>query len=84
LAIAQDCDMLVVLTEWNEFRTLDLSAVAKAMRGRILVDLRNVFVPADAASAGLLYVGVGRPRQGHNSDRDHFAPSQPSTALAIN
>lgn len=84
LEAVKDSDVLVVLTEWNEFRALDLNAVAKAMRGRILVDLRNVFVPADAASAGLLYAGVGRPGQRYSSSLGSFTPSQPSTQLAIN
>ena len=59
--VARDVDVLVVLTEWNEFRALDLKSVAALMRGGAVVDLRNVFNPEDAAAAGLWYHSVGRP-----------------------
>ncbi|KIT16680.1 UDP-glucose dehydrogenase family protein [Jannaschia aquimarina] len=49
---AQDADLLVVLTEWNEFRALDLGRIASAMATPRLADLRNVYSPEDAASAG--------------------------------
>ena len=57
---AKDADVLVVLTEWNEFRALDFEALAKTMRGRTIVDLRNVFNPADVRAAGFSYLGIGR------------------------
>jgi UDPglucose 6-dehydrogenase len=76
LTAARDCDVLVVLTEWNEFRALDLNEVAKAMHGRILVDLRNVFVPGDAETAGLLYAGIGRPSQRPGSATNGLAAPQ--------
>jgi len=53
-------DALVVLTEWNEFRGLDIARVRDAMRGRVVVDLRNVFDPARITAAGMVYTGVGR------------------------
>ncbi|MBJ3775593.1 UDP-glucose dehydrogenase family protein [Acuticoccus mangrovi] len=53
-------DILVLLTEWNEYRALDLKAVKGLMRGDRLVDLRNVFQPDDAMRAGFVYEGVGR------------------------
>lgn len=43
LEAAQDADVLVVLTEWNEFRALDLKALRQRMAGDVLVDLRNIF-----------------------------------------
>jgi UDPglucose 6-dehydrogenase len=52
----------VIVTEWDEFRALDLDKVAAAMRGKILVDLRNVYDREDAEEAGLTYFGVGRGR----------------------
>jgi UDPglucose 6-dehydrogenase len=58
---ATDADVVVVLTEWNEFRALDLDAMAGVMRGRALVDLRNVFREQDAAAAGFWYRSIGRP-----------------------
>jgi UDPglucose 6-dehydrogenase len=53
-------DMLVVITEWNEFRALDLEAARAAMKGDVLVDLRNVFQPEAARAAGFKYTSVGR------------------------
>src|SRR5438067_5735132 len=61
-AAAQDADALVIVTEWDEFRALDLDKLAQAMRGNTLVDLRNVYDRDDAAEAGLAYYGVGRGR----------------------
>jgi UDPglucose 6-dehydrogenase len=57
---AKDADALVIVTEWDEFRALDLEKLAKAMRGKTLVDLRNVYDRGEAIEAGLSYSGVGR------------------------
>jgi UDPglucose 6-dehydrogenase len=57
---AQGVDALVVLTEWNEFRALDLKNLHKVMRGNVLIDLRNMFPEATVQEAGLVYRGVGR------------------------
>lgn len=59
---AKDADALVVVTEWDEFRGLDLERFAKAMRGKLIVDLRNVYNRADAEDAGFRYIGIGRGR----------------------
>ncbi|QNP44767.1 UDP-glucose/GDP-mannose dehydrogenase family protein [Sphingomonas sediminicola] len=59
---AKDADALVVVTEWDEFRGLDLDRFAKSMRGKLIVDLRNVYNRADAEEAGLSYIGLGRGR----------------------
>jgi UDPglucose 6-dehydrogenase len=61
-AAAADSDVLVIVTEWDEFRALDLEKVAASMRGKTLVDLRNVYDRAEAEEAGLAYQGVGRGR----------------------
>ena len=53
-------DALVVLTEWNEFRALDLKAAKAAMTGDLLLDLRNIFDPAAARASGFKYHGIGR------------------------
>ena len=60
LETADGADVLVVLTEWNEFRALDLKDVRRRMKGTKLVDLRNIFVPRAALEAGLHYKGIGR------------------------
>jgi UDPglucose 6-dehydrogenase len=61
LAAAESSDVVVVLTEWNELRALDLSTLKSVMRGDILVDLRNIYQASEAAAAGLRYVAIGRP-----------------------
>ena len=61
-AVAEGADALVVVTEWDEFRALDLEALSATMRGKVLVDLRNVYDPEDARRAGLTYSGIGRGR----------------------
>lgn len=58
--VAKDADALVLVTEWDEFRALDLKALGEAMKGKVLVDLRNVYRPDEAARAGLTYHGIGR------------------------
>jgi UDPglucose 6-dehydrogenase len=62
-AVAADADALVLVTEWDEFRALDLKRVASAMRGNQVIDLRNVYVPDDVRRAGLSYRGIGRGEQ---------------------
>src|SRR3954470_13124147 len=61
---ARDADALVIVTEWDEFRALNLEKLAQVMRGKVLVDLHNVYDRDDAAEAGLAYSGVGRGRLG--------------------
>jgi UDPglucose 6-dehydrogenase len=53
-------DVLAILTEWNEFRALDWARVARDMPGRIVVDLRNIYQPAQIATAGFSYHSIGR------------------------
>ncbi|MGH6944851.1 MAG: UDP-glucose dehydrogenase family protein [Geminicoccaceae bacterium] len=54
-------DAVVVLTEWNVFRALDLERTRTLLRRPIVVDLRNVYEPADMAAAGFSYSSIGRP-----------------------
>jgi UDPglucose 6-dehydrogenase len=55
-------DVLVILTEWNEFRSLDFAEVKKRLKKPVVVDLRNIYSPAEMAAAGFDYSCVGRPR----------------------
>ena len=64
---AKGADALVIVTEWDEFRALDLVRIAEGMRGTALVDLRNVYDRTEAERAGLVHYGVGRGRNGVNS-----------------
>jgi len=57
---ASGADALVIVTEWDEFRALDLGRLAKAMRGNALIDLRNIYDRETVERAGLTYRGVGR------------------------
>ena len=62
----QDADALVIVTEWNEFRALDLARVKSLLRTPTVIDLRNIYEPKDMSAAGFYYVSVGR------------APTEPS------
>ncbi len=54
-------DAAVLLTEWNQFRNLDLPRMKTLLKAPILVDLRNVYTPADMKAAGFSYICIGRP-----------------------
>ena len=56
----EGADAMVLLTEWNEFRALDPDRIRRRMRGNVIVDLRNVWSPADMAAAGFAYSSIGR------------------------
>jgi UDPglucose 6-dehydrogenase len=56
----RDCDALVVATEWDEFRNLDVRAVKVLLKQPIVVDGRNIYDPAEMKGAGFTYLGVGR------------------------
>ncbi|UZW58060.1 UDP-glucose/GDP-mannose dehydrogenase family protein (plasmid) [Sphingobium sp. JS3065] len=56
---AQDADALVLVTEWDAFRALDLKRLAAAMTGKVLVDLRNIYPPTEAEAAGFSLIRVG-------------------------
>jgi UDPglucose 6-dehydrogenase len=53
-------DALVLLTEWNEFRALDLARVKSLLRSPIVIDLRNIYQPQEMADAGFVYHSIGR------------------------
>ena len=57
---AAGADALVILTEWNAFRALDLDRVKLLMNQPVVVDLRNVYDPAEMAASGFIYASVGR------------------------
>ncbi|HUK09021.1 MAG TPA: UDP-glucose/GDP-mannose dehydrogenase family protein [Stellaceae bacterium] len=59
-AAMQGADAVVLLTEWNEFRALDLERAKSLLKSPTLIDLRNVYKPADMAAAGFFYFSVGR------------------------
>ena len=58
--VAEDADALVILTEWDQFRALDLDRVKGLMRGDALIDLRNIYRPAELKGRGFEYSSIGR------------------------
>lgn len=60
LECAREADALVVVTEWAEFRQLDLKQLARAMNQPVLIDGRNIYNPDEALAAGFDYAGIGR------------------------
>jgi UDPglucose 6-dehydrogenase len=63
--MAEGCDALVVVTEWNEFKHLDLKRIRDLMRQPVLMDGRNIYDPAAVRALGFTYRGVGR---GYNEE----------------
>jgi len=59
-SVADGCDALVVATEWEEFKKLDLERVRKSLTHPILFDGRNLFDPAEMERLGFIYKSVGR------------------------
>jgi len=57
---ARDSDALIISTEWNQFRNLDLLKIKKLLKTPVLIDLRNLYEPATIKSLGFIYEGVGR------------------------
>jgi UDPglucose 6-dehydrogenase len=58
--MAQGCDALMVITEWNEFKQLDLERLRTVMKTPVLFDGRNVYNPSEIRALGFTYRGVGR------------------------
>jgi len=58
---AEGADGLVIVTEWEQFRALDLERIKQQMACPILIDLRNIYAGEDMAAHGFLYLGIGRP-----------------------
>ena len=66
-AVAENSDALVILTEWNEFRALDLPKLAAIMRQPLLIDLRNIYALEEIAETDFTYHSIGRPTISPNS-----------------
>jgi UDPglucose 6-dehydrogenase len=80
-----DADAVVLVTEWDEFRKIDLEQIAHLMHQPILVDGRNLYDPETARNAGFDYTGIGRaarPRAARNSQKGDSQPvNSPSASL---
>jgi UDPglucose 6-dehydrogenase len=77
---AEGADGLVLMTEWNQFRNLDLGRLKTLMRRPVLLDLRNVYEPERAEAIGFLYEGVGRSRPDRVSTA---SAAEPEAALTL-
>ena len=69
LASAAGADAVVVGTEWNEFRNLDLAELKRRMTGSVLLDARNIYDPETVAALGFCYIGVGRATEAERNSR---------------
>jgi UDPglucose 6-dehydrogenase len=58
--MAMDCEALMLITEWNEFKQLDLERIRKIMKTPVLLDGRNIYEPSEVRSLGFTYRGIGR------------------------
>lgn len=70
-------DAVIIATEWPEYRALDLALVRSLMRGRLFVDLRNVFSVEELDGAGFAHFGIGRPA------RDSLGDDRPTSQTSI-
>lgn len=57
---AEGCDLLLILTDWNQFRALDFPRMKGLLNDNLVIDLRNLYDPADVTQHGMRYVSVGR------------------------
>jgi UDPglucose 6-dehydrogenase len=64
--MSDGCDALMVVTEWNEFKQLDLERIGKLMKQRMIFDGRNIYDPEAMAKLGFCYRGLGRGYNGNN------------------
>jgi len=64
---AKDADALLVLTEWDEFRTVDFKELKEVMKGDYVFDGRNIYEPKEVRASGLYYEGIGRQMESHES-----------------
>jgi UDPglucose 6-dehydrogenase len=58
--VAKDSDLIIIITDWNEFKELDLGKIKASMKSPFLIDARNIYDPASVRELGFTYLGVGR------------------------
>jgi UDPglucose 6-dehydrogenase len=76
-------DAMVVVTEWVQYRTLDLARLKQTMAQPVVVDLRNIYSPEDMAEHGIVYDSIGRAPIQHlrrSADREAIAGARPKEA----
>jgi len=78
--VARDADAVVLLTEWNEFKQLDLTRLRSLMKRPVFVDGRNIYDPAAMAAAGFQYLSVGRGTNGNGNGNHAASPGAEAAA----
>jgi UDPglucose 6-dehydrogenase len=68
--VCDNADVAVIVTEWKEFRALDLGRMRETMAAPVLVDLRNLYEPQQVVDAGFIYASVGRPTPARKAQAD--------------
>jgi len=79
-AAMEGADALVLITEWNEFRGLDLGRVKRLLAQPRVVDLRNIYKPQEMRAAGLDYHSIGRPWTGADNNPEGALPAAETPA----
>jgi UDPglucose 6-dehydrogenase len=77
-AVAEGADALILLTQWSEFRRLDLDRIRKAMAYPLLVDGRNLYNPSEMVGKGFFYQPIGRPVHEPAPTEPAVAPREPA------
>ena len=70
----KDSNALVILTEWNQFRALDLEKIKNTLKNKIIIDLRNIYNPKELNEMGFKYYSVGRKiliEKTHSFENNH-------------
>jgi len=67
-------DALVIVTEWNAYRSLDLARIKALMKSPVVVDLRNIYSPREMSAAGFSYHSIGRPPAAYEAAADGLKP----------
>ncbi len=71
----EGADALILITEWNEFRALDLHRVKALLREPVVIDLRNIYQPDEMIAAGFSYHSIGRPISPWGSEKITETPA---------
>lgn len=79
--VAAGADAVILVTEWNEFRQLDMPRFYQSMRRKIFLDGRNVYEPGEMRAYGFEYRGIGRPLAEQNGEREPAATERAASAI---
>ena len=82
LEAANGAAAVVIMTEWDEFRALDLPGLRQVVEEPLLIDLRNIYLPAEAAAVGFSYHGIGRVAHAPTTENVYPMESRPVTRQA--